>query len=274
MIKLIIHFSDVHIRCFARQEEYAEQLTRLIEKCAELAKPYKKEEVRVVCSGDLVHQKNQTSPELFVFASTFIRQLEQIARVIIISGNHDLVVNNTSRKDTMTALFETADFKNSIFVDSYLGYESGTLVDDNVIWALYSIYNDFRTPDIEQIKEKYPNNFVVGLYHGTIIGSTLNNGTVMQNGNDGNIFKGCDVVMAGDIHKRQELKRGNTLIVYPGSLIQQTFGETITQHGFCVWNLEDKTHKFVDLDTNYGLYDFEVSSIDDIDNNKEVLLNY
>lgn len=274
MIKLIIHTADIHIRNFLRHEEYAEQLTQFIEKCSELAKPYKKEEVRILISGDLFHSKNSISNELFVFCSTFIRQLEQIARVIIISGNHDLVVNNTSRKDTMTALFETADFKNSIFVDSYLGYESGTLIDDNVTWALYSIYNDFRRPDIELTKEEHPDNFTIGLYHGTIIGSTLNNGTVMENGTDGDIFKGCDVVMAGDIHKRQELKRGNTLIVYPGSLIQQTFGETITQHGFCVWDLENKTHKFVDLDTNYGLYDFEVSSIDDIDNNKEILLNY
>jgi len=274
MVKLIIHTADIHIRNFQRHEEYATQLTQFIEKCIELAKPYKKEEVRILISGDLFHSKNNISNELFVFCSTFIRQLEQIARVIIISGNHDLVVNNTSRKDTMTALFETADFKNSIFVDSYLGYESGTLIDDNITWALYSIYNDYRRPDIEEAKKTNPDNFVIGLYHGTIIGATLNNGIVMQDGTDGDIFNGCDVVMAGDIHKRQEFKRGDVTIVYPGSLIQQTFGETITQHGFCVWNLEDKTHKFIDLPTNYGMYDFEVSSVDDIDNDKEILLNY
>lgn len=274
MIKLIIHFSDVHIRCFARQEEYAEQLTKFIDKCKEISKPYKKEEVRVVCSGDLVHQKNQTSPELFVFASTFIRQLEEIAQVIVISGNHDLLVNNTSRKDTMTALFETANFQNSVFVDGYLGFDSGTLIDDNVTWALYSIYADYRKPDIAQARQENPTNTVIGLYHGTIIGATLNNGTVMQDGTDGETFNGCDIVMAGDIHKRQELKRGNVPIVYPGSLIQQTFGETVTQHGFCVWNLEEKTHRFIDLDTEYGLYDFQISGVNDMDENKETLINY
>ena len=274
MIKLIIHFSDVHIRCFARQEEYAEQLTKFIDKCKEISKPYKKEEVRVVCSGDLVHQKNTISNELFVFASTFIRQLEEIAQVIIISGNHDLLVNNTSRKDTMTALFETANFQNSVFVDGYLGFDSGTLIDDNVTWALYSIYADYRKPDIAQARQENPTNTVIGLYHGTIIGATLNNGTVMQDGTDGETFNGCDIVMAGDIHKRQELKRGNVPIVYPGSLIQQTFGETVTQHGFCVWNLEEKTHHFIDLDTEYGLYDFQISGVDDMDENKETLINY
>ena len=274
MIKTIIHCSDVHIRCFARHEEYAAQLTQFIEKCKEVASPFKKEEVRIVLAGDLVHQKNQTSPELFVFASTFIRQLEEIAQVIIISGNHDLLVNNTSRKDTMTALFETANFQNSVFVDGYLGFDSGTLIDDNVTWALYSIYADYRKPDIAQARQENPNNIVIGLYHGTIIGATLNNGTVMQDGTDGETFNGCDIVMAGDIHKRQELKRGNVPIVYPGSLIQQTFGETVTQHGFCVWNLEEKTHRFIDLDTEYGLYDFQISGIDDMDENKETLINY
>jgi len=274
MIKLIIHAADIHIRNIQRHEEYAAQLTQFIEKCKEVASPFKKEEVRIVLAGDLVHQKNQTSPELFVFASTFIRQLEEIAQVIVISGNHDLLVNNTSRKDTMTALFETANFQNSVFVDGYLGFDSGTLIDDNVTWALYSIYADYRKPDIAQARQENPTNTVIGLYHGTIIGATLNNGTVMQDGTDGETFNGCDIVMAGDIHKRQELKRGNVPIVYPGSLIQQTFGETVTQHGFCVWNLEEKTHRFIDLDTEYGLYDFQISGVDDMDENKETLLNY
>lgn len=274
MIKLIIHAADIHIRNIQRHEEYAAQLTQFIEKCKEVASPFKKEEVRIVLAGDLVHQKNQTSPELFVFASTFIRQLEEIAQIIIISGNHDLLVNNTSRKDTMTALFETANFQNSVFVDGYLGFDSGTLIDDNVTWALYSIYADYRKPDIAQARQENPTNTVIGLYHGTIIGATLNNGTVMQDGTDGETFNGCDIVMAGDIHKRQELKRGNVPIVYPGSLIQQTFGETVTQHGFCVWNLEEKTHRFIDLDTEYGLYDFQISGVDDMDENKETLINY
>lgn len=274
MIKLIIHAADIHIRNMQRHEEYAAQLTQFIEKCKEVASPFKKEEVRIVLAGDLVHQKNTISNELFVFASTFIRQLEEIAQVIIISGNHDLLVNNTSRKDTMTALFETANFQNSVFVDGYLGFDSGTLIDDNVIWALYSIYADYRKPDIAQARQENPTNIVIGLYHGTIIGATLNNGTVMQDGTDGETFNGCDIVMAGDIHKRQELKRGNVPIVYPGSLIQQTFGETVTQHGFCVWNLEEKTHRFIDLDTEYGLYDFQISGVNDMDENKETLINY
>jgi len=274
MIKKIIHLADIHIRNFQRLEEYTSKLNELKEKIAEITKPYKLEEVRILIAGDIVHSKNSISNELIAFVSSWIRELEQYGKVVVISGNHDLMVGNMSRIDTLTAVFTAAQFNNAIHLDSYLGYDSGIIQDENVTWALYSIFTDFRRPDIEQARKDFPNNTIVGLYHGTIIGATLNNGTVMDSGIDGDIFSGCDMVMAGDIHKRQELKRGDVTIVYPGSLIQQTFGETVTQHGFVVWDLEEKTHEFVDLSDDYALYDFEISSVDDIDNNKETLINY
>jgi DNA repair exonuclease SbcCD nuclease subunit len=80
--------------------------------------------------------------------------------------------------------------------------------------------------------------------------------------------------MAGHLHKRQVLKRGDAEIVYPGSLIQQTFGETVSQHGFAVWDVESMTCKFIDMDTDYGLYDVEIDNIDDIDEDKERLINF
>jgi DNA repair exonuclease SbcCD nuclease subunit len=102
----------------------------------------------------------------------------------------------------------------------------------------------------------------------------LNNGTVVDGGVEGSLFEGCDCVMAGDIHKRQVLKRGNVDIVYSGSLIQQTFGETVSQHGFVIWDIENMTHEFVDLESDYGLYDISIENIDDIDNDKEKLINF
>jgi hypothetical protein len=41
-----------------------------------------------------------------------------------------------------------------------------------------------------------------------------------------------------------------------------------------VWDLEKKEHKFVDLSNEYALYDFEIKSIEDIDNDKEILINF
>lgn len=274
MIRTVIHTADIHIPKLKRQDEYAEQLTRFIEKCKEVAAPYKREEVRIVISGDLFESKNAINNELIVFASTFLRQLQEIATVIVISGNHDLVLSNLDRTDTMTALFNTAAFANCKFLDAMLGYESGCVVDDTIIWAVYSIYDDYARPSIEEaIAENGEPKKVVGLYHGMVVGAKLDNGTVTDMGLGPDIFEGCDCVMAGHIHKRQAIKRGNVEIVYPSSLIQQTFGETVSQHGFEVWDMETMQHHFVGLESDYGLYRMEISSFDDIDNDKEKLTN-
>lgn len=275
MIKCIIHLADIHIRNFVRLEEYSEQLTKVVDKCNEIASKYKKEEVRIVISGDLVHSKNTISNELMVFASYFLRELEEIATVIVIAGNHDLIVENQTRTDTMTALFDTADFKNCKFLDAMLDYKSGCAIDNNVVWCLYSIYEDFLRPTtIEETRETHPNSRFIGLFHGQIVGSTLNNGYISDSGLDTDAFEGCDCVMAGHLHKRQILKRGDTEIVYPGSVIQQNYAETVSQHGFAVWNVEDMTYEFVDIDSDYGLYDIEINAIDDVDEDKERLINF
>lgn len=274
MIKLVIQVADIHIRNAVRHDEYSEQLGRFVAKCEELSKPYSPDEVRILICGDLVHQKNTISNELFTFASSFIRKLEPIGKVLVYSGNHDLVVNNTSRTDTLTALFETAKFENAHFLDEELGYESGYLHDENITWCLYSIHDNYREPDMITASKERPDNWMVGLYHGTVVGATLNNGTIIADGVSGQRFNGCDVVMAGDIHKRQVLECGDVDVVYPGSLIQQNFGETITSHGFAVWDVEKRSYEFVDLESDYGLYDFEINSESDIDADKEYLKNY
>lgn len=278
MVKCVIQVADIHVRNMMRHEEYVEQFENFIESCRDVIKKgkYEKDEVRILICGDLVHQKNTISNELITLISVFIRKLEDVAKVLVYTGNHDLVVNNLGRMDTLTAVFDTAGFDNAVLLDQLTDYESGTMVDDNIIWALYSIHDDYRRPDIESAKEEAPDNIVVGLFHGPVVGSQVNNGTVMESGIDGEVFEGCDVVMAGDIHKRQILKKKGVQIVYPGSLIQQNFGETVTQHGYAVWDLTKKIlkPKFIDLDTTYGLYDFSIESVDDVDNDNEKLLNY
>lgn len=274
MIKKVIQISDVHIRPYQRLDEYSEQLTKVTSLIKDIIAPYEKDEVRIVLCGDIVHSKTSISNELIAFVSTWIRELEGMAEVIVYAGNHDLIVGNNSRMDSITAIFTAANYQNSVYMDSYLGYDSGIVVEDNVTWALYSIFADYRRPDIESAKEEYPENIVLGLYHGDVVGAVMANGMMVDSGADSDAFSGCDFVLAGHIHKRQVLKRGDTEIVYPSSLIQQNFGETITQHGFAVWDIENRKYEFVDVPTDYSLYDFEIKSIEDLDNNKEILRNY
>jgi hypothetical protein len=41
-----------------------------------------------------------------------------------------------------------------------------------------------------------------------------------------------------------------------------------------VWDIETMAHEFVPLISDYGMYKFEISNIDDIDNDNEILVNY
>ena len=196
-IKKIITCGAIHIRNFLRQEEYLEQLNKFIDKCREIAQPFQKEEIRIVICGDILHQKNNISPDLITIVSTFIRQLEEIAKVIIIAGNHDILENNLSRKDAISSIFDTAQFSNAFLLDQILDYQSGIVVDNNIAWCLYSIFDNYKKPDIDLDKIKNHDKIHIGLYHGMIVGASLDNGSIVDSGIDGDLFSGCDCVMAG-----------------------------------------------------------------------------
>ena len=90
---------------------------------------------------------------------------------------------------------------------------------------------------------------------------------------DLDVFSGLDFVIAGHIHKHQELKKNGVKAVYCSSLIQQDFGENIYGHGFVVWDVENKDYEFVEVESDYGYYKFKISTPEDINNDKEQLIN-
>jgi DNA repair exonuclease SbcCD nuclease subunit len=114
----------------------------------------------------------------------------------------------------------------------------------------------------------------VGLIHADINGAITDVGYTTDKGLSPKHFEGLDFVIAGHIHKRQEIKKNGVKIVYCGSLIQQNMGENLTGHGGVIWNVQDRTWEPFDLDRGeYGYYKFVIDDIDDIDNNMEKLLN-
>jgi DNA repair exonuclease SbcCD nuclease subunit len=98
---------------------------------------------------------------------------------------------------------------------------------------------------------------------------------VTENGIDVSFFDGVDFVIAGHIHKYQELKDDNVSVVYCSSIKQKDFGETVTGHGFVLWDVQKKKHKLVPIENNdSGFFKFSIEDVDDITNDKEVLLNW
>lgn len=275
MIKKIIACSDVHIRAKDRLAETHEILTGFFKQIESEMEGYEKDEIRIVVAGDLFDNFVKVTNEGNMVLGWFLRHLNGLAKTIVIAGNHDYFKGNLEKLDTLTPLFSIGNYENVIYLDKELNYASGTYEDDNVVWCLYSTFSGFERPEITASKKKNPDHKHIGLFHGEVNGAKNDFGHVFDTGLEKSAFKGLDFVIAGHIHKRQELKYGNTKIVYCGSIIQQNFGENIQNHGYVVWNLKDNTYTYKDVNSmGYGYYIFSIDNIEDIDEDKEILKNF
>ena len=88
-------------------------------------------------------------------------------------------------------------------------------------------------------------------------------------------FEGCDLVLCGDIHKRQVFDiPGGKKAYMIGSSLQQNFGESVRYHGFGIYDVTNDDYTFVDLKNKKPFLSFKVTSYEDILNGKEQILNY
>lgn len=282
-VSKIIACSDIHIPSLKGIDEKKEILTTFINKCKKIIKEEGAEDVRIVVAGDIFHQKISITNESILCAHWFFSELDKLCKTFVVIGNHDFLMNNTGRVDSLSPLFEIGNYKQVYFLDKELGLKSGIYEDDNLAWCLYSSFSGFNTPDIDIHKEAQkgvsnPTEIYVGVIHGDVNGASTTTNRVTENGLDPSVFGECDFVIAGHIHKRQEIKKDGVRIVYCSSIDQRDMGESVNGHGFVVWDVDDPdniTYKFVDVpNPDGGYYKFEINDINDIKEDKEELLNY
>ena len=277
MIKKIIACADIHVRNLKRMDETYDMLNKFINKCQLYVEEgeYERDEVRIVVAGDIFENKISVSNEANLAVSWFLNSLSKVAKVIVICGNHDFLMNNKSRVDSLTPVIEIGGNADVIYLDSYTEYTSGMYVDDNIVWCLYSSFDDFNRPDIGWAKSEYGDDKTyVGLIHADINGAVSHTNRVTENGLDAGIFEGLDFVIAGHIHKHQEIKKNGVKAVYCGSLVQQNNGESVYGHGYVVWDVSKHSYELVELkNDDYGFYKFIIETETDIEEDKEVLIN-
>jgi hypothetical protein len=58
-----------------------------------------------------------------------------------------------------------------------------------------------------------------------------------------------------------------------GSTIQQNFGETISKHGFGVYDVKKDKYTFTDLENPKPFLSFYINSFDNLENGTERLVN-
>ena len=281
MIKKIIACADIHFPAWKKMDELEGQLDKFYADCERIIKEEGGPQyVRIAVCGDIFHNKISITNESVLGVYRFFKRLNDLAKTIVIIGNHDFLMDNTDRMDNISMLFKIGDYPNLVFLDDVLGKKSGCYEDENVVWCLYSSFSAFSTPDIKSAEIKYPrkDHTYVGIIHGDINGSVTDTGRVSDKALSPEIFEGCDCVMAGHIHKRQELNHNGIPIVYCSSIVQRDMGETVSGHGYVLWDIDNPTGKpqyeAIDIPNEEGgFYKFMIDNPDDITEDKETIIN-
>jgi len=258
MINKIIHFSDLHIRLFKDHDLYREIMTNALDEW----RAHKPD--RIVFTGDLVHSKNQMTPELINFVVWILGECSKICKTVLIIGNHDFLESNLNRIDALSPIIDSLENDNIVYHK-----DSGVYNDENIDWVVYSLVNHNVRPQIDK-----SDNLKIGLFHGPIQGLTTDIGYKFEDGFDTDRFKGCDLVLCGDIHKRQTFNiPGKKKAYMIGSTIQQNFGESVNRHGYGVYHIKDDKYETFDLVNPRPFLNFKINSIEDLEKGKERLVN-
>lgn len=232
-INYIYHLADIHIRPLERHNEYREVFNNLYEYLK--IQNNLKESLIVIC-GDIIHEKDKLTPELIILFREFIVTLSSFTDVILFSGNHDLIENNKNRRPNLDALTIGLDNKRIFYLKESGLYEYG-----NIIFSLVSLEDKGNI-----IKYEKNDKIKIALYHGMLKEVEHSKESISEND-----FSDFDYTLLGDVHERRFFTEKKN-IAYPGSLIQQNFGESFENHGLIKWDLINKIGEEVDIKNNYG----------------------
>ena len=242
-LKYIHHISDIQIRNLKRHIEYEEVFERTYEE----VKKHKDNAV-VYIGGDIAHSKTEMSPELVDQLSRLFKNLADICPTIIIAGNHDCNLNNLSRMDVLSPIVNNLQHSDLHYLERSGVYKCADV--KFVVWDVWEKEDDY----IEA--KDFDGDTKVVLFHGTVDKSETDLGFFLPSDVKISKFKGYDLGLLGDIHKRQHLNKKET-ISYCGSLVQQNHGEGLS-HGYLLWDVPKRKSEYIEIPNDYGYYTLDI----------------
>ena len=244
-LKHIHHISDIQIRNLKRHKEYEEVFERTYEEVRK-----NKDNAVAYIGGDIAHSKTDMSPELVDQLSRLFKNLADIVPTIIIAGNHDCNLNNRSRLDVLTPIVDNLNHPNLHYLKDSGVYKCADTT--FVVWDCWTDEKDFITAD------QVEGNTKVVLFHGTVDRCETDLGFRLPSDVKITKFKGYDMGLLGDIHKRQHLNKEET-ISYCGSLVQQNHGEGLS-HGYLLWDVPNRKSEYIEIQNDYGYYTLDIDN--------------
>lgn len=222
----IAHFADIHLRPFDRHDEYKSAFQEFFDNATD----YNLD--GIVIAGDILHEKTQRiTPEVIEMVVWLFTEMAKIAPTYIVLGNHDGNLKNLHRKDAISPIVNALDNPRL-----HLYLKSGTYpINDEYNLCVYSPFDEKGWDNVEAEEGKIN----ICLFHGSVQGSTTDMDYELEGDVDTTFFVDYDFTLLGDIHKHQFLDHEKR-IAYPGSTLQQNFGESINNHGFLLWDIRDR----------------------------------
>ena len=256
----IIHLSDIHIRIGsdpqqARYQEY-KQVFQELKTYLQGHAAVKTGNAVCVITGDIFHNKVRLDSFSVSLFNELIQIISDLLPLYIIKGNHDMQQDKPDVPDMIEAVLNENVVKNN---KVYYMRKTGHYVVGNVGFGLVDVADTLLkgTSSGKQVDElprfpdpySFPDNITTtcALFHGTMISAKLQNYSDSSEGFPVEWLNGYDVAMLGDIHMQQvhNVKAGTwtkkkVTWAYPGSLLQQNFGEELINHGVLDWDVRNK----------------------------------
>jgi len=248
----IFHIADIHLRNWKRHREFKAVFDKIFAKVDECPP-----NTIVTIGGDIVHAKTDMSPELISMVTYLFNGLADRRPTVVIAGNHDANLNNNHRLDALTPIVESNKHPNLFYLRNSGLYEIG----DIALSVLSLLDEPEKHITYDKISNPTKYKKLVAMYHGTVANSRVDSGMLLEHGINWDTFAGYDLVLLGDIHKRQVLSPQNPIMFYPGSLVQQNFGEVYDGHGYAFVSFTDSgdiDYNFYDILNDYGYYTLDI----------------
>jgi len=263
----VAHIADIHKYCHIRHDEFREVTQNFVQDFKERTKNIPRSERLTLIVGDVFEQKTTISNEAIQDVSEFFHKILEISPIVLVCGNHDLAEQNLSKTDCLTPIVTAINSPDLFYLKRSQVYDFGAFEIAN-----FSIFEKHRRPDELDYPSDKPR---IGLFHAPVQNSrTLHKVFDDDHSMKLDYFLGCDVVIMGDIHQYQVIEHKGIQLVYCGSLIQQDAGESVDGHGYCLWNFNDLSHKFIEVENSHGIFKIKIESIEDLLNDNYQTVNY
>ena len=198
-VDYIVHLSDVNIRLTKRHQEYREVFAKIYEEVKKTPA-----NTVIINTGDSFHSKCDLSPEAVQIASEFFKSLSDLRPTVVIAGNHDCLLTNVTRLDSISPIVENLAHDNLYYLKESKLYSFANILINNM--SIFTDHTSFiKMKDVsKKIKTEFDTK--IALYHGgvfdakTDVGYTVTNRSVTTE-----TFDGHDLALLGDIHMAQTM---------------------------------------------------------------------